>query len=218
MLKGKKLSILGDSLSTYRGYSNDQTANATTIGNPCFYFQRRFPLEKTYWQLLMARLGLTLCVNNSWSGGNLSGQDNPDSGVNRAKQLSRDDGTKPDFIIVFMGMNDLGRNVPVPTFSVDYMKTLFTIQEQHPDAIVCCVGMPDREPYFKERAILFNQEIEKAVAAAGKNFFFANLFHSRLNNQDYYNNTLDGLHFDEDGMRMLADFLEEAILNFYQNR
>ena len=82
MFKGKSLSILGDSISTYRGVSNDANANLTIQHNPYFY-KEPFPLEGTYWMRLIRELGMTLCVNNSWSCGNLSGIDNPDSGVNR---------------------------------------------------------------------------------------------------------------------------------------
>lgn len=210
MLKGKKLSILGDSVSTYRGVSNDANANHTIFGNHCHY-DLPFPLEKTYWFLVMKELGLELCVNNSWSSGNLSGQHIPAAGVNRASQLSRDDGTCPDFIIVFMGLNDLGRNVPLDVFSADYTKTLLTIKEKHPKAYTCCINMPDREPYFKERALLFNAAIEEAVAVAGEGFFIADLFNSPLNNDNYYNNTTDGLHPDEDGMRMIAEVVINAI-------
>lgn len=91
MLKGKKLSILGDSISTYQGVSNDERTNSTIAANPYFY-RDPFPLDKTYWKIIMDNLNMTLCVNNSWSGGNLSGIDDPTSGVNRAAELSRDNG------------------------------------------------------------------------------------------------------------------------------
>jgi lysophospholipase L1-like esterase len=209
--QGLRLSILGDSVSTYRGVSNDDTANASTRYNPCFY-RDPFPLEKTYWRLLADALGMTLCVNNSWSGGNLSGRDNPDAGVNRAAQLSRDDGTAPDVVVVFMGLNDLGRRVDVSVFAADYQKTLLTIREQHPHAWVCCVNLPDRDPVMRQRTEAFNAEIQRAVALAGERAFVADLFASRLNNDFYYNNTVDGLHPDEDGMRIIAEVVREAFL------
>lgn len=210
MLKKKYLSILGDSISTYKGVSNDASVNSTLIYNP-YYYREPMPSEKTYWHIVTDRFGLTLCVNNSWSGGNLSGRDNPDSGVNRVEHLSRDDGTSPDIIIVFMGINDLGRRVDKEVFAKDYLKTLMTVKERHPNARVCCVNIPDRDVAVKERTEIFNSAIEDAVASAGENFFIADLFHSRLNNDCYYMNTLDGLHPDEDGMRMIADIVTEAI-------
>ena len=217
MLKGKKLSILGDSISTYQGVSNDAAANSTLFYNR-YYYREPMPLEKTYWRIVMDHLGLTLCVNNSWSGGNLSGRDNPDSGVNRANNLARDDGTCPDLIIVFMGLNDLGRKVDVSVFSEDYQYTLMTIKEKYPCASVCCVNLPDRDPVMKAQTERFNAVIEVLAEAAGDNFFVADLFHSRLNNDCYYMNTLDGLHPDEDGMKMIAEVIEESIKRFYQSK
>ena len=210
MLKGKTLSILGDSISTYQGVSNDKSANFTTAYNPYFY-REPFPLDRTYWKLVMDDLGLTLCVNNSWSGGNLSGIDNADSGVNRAHNLSRDDGTIPDIIIVFMGINDLGRSIDAEVFASDYKRTLAIIKEKHPKAQVCCVNLPDRDVFLKRRAEIFNTAINTAVKSMGDNFFIADLFSSRLNNDLYYMNTLDGLHPDEDGMRIIAEIVENAI-------
>ena len=210
MLKNKKLSILGDSVSTYKGVSNDASANATLYYNP-YYYKGGMPLEKTYWSLVMREFGMTLCVNNSWSSGNLSGRDNPDSGVNRAHHLSRDDGTKPDLIIVFMGINDLGRGIPTEVFAADYERTLLTIRDRHPEAKVCCINIPDRDPILKKRAEEFNERIAEAVKTAGDGFFVADLFGSRLNNDFYYINTMDGLHPDEDGMREIAAVVIDAI-------
>ena len=214
-MKGKKLSILGDSISTYKGISNDEKANSTIYSNP-YYYGGAFPVERTYWGIILRELEWTLCVNNSWSGGNLSGRDLEFSGVNRANNLSRDDGEMPDIIIVFMGMNDLGRGVDPGIFKSDYRATLSVIKENYPTAVVCCINLPDRDIFLKQRAEIFNQIIESAVNDAGNNFFLADLYHSRLNNDFYYMNTCDGLHPDEDGMRIIAGIVKEAILKQYK--
>ena len=210
MLKGKRLSILGDSISTYRDVSNNPDYNSALYYNPYFYTDP-FPVEKTYWHQLMDKLGLTLCVNNSWSGGNLSGIDNEGSGVNRVNCLSDNNGEAPDVIIVFMGINDLGRRVSPEVFSADYERTLETIKSKYANAMVCCVNLPDREPIMKKRTELFNAIIEDAVKKAGDSFFVADLFGSRLNNDFYYMNTVDGLHPAESGMTVIAEVIEDAI-------
>lgn len=210
MLKGKKVSILGDSISTYQGVSNDSSVNSTLFYNLCYY-RDPFPLERTYWMRILNSLGMNLCVNNSWSGGNLSGRKDESSGVNRAYQLTKDNGEAPDLVIVFIGLNDLGRGIGVDVFSEDYNETLQIIRRKLPSARVCCVNLPDRDIVLKERAVLFNLAIENAVNNAGDNFFIADLFESRLNNDFYYDNTIDGLHPDEDGMRIIAEVVEEAI-------
>ena len=214
MLKGKKISILGDSISTYKDVSNNADANITTFINPVHY-KGAFPLEKTYWMQIITTFGMTLCVNNSWSGGNLSGQGDLTSGVNRVRELKNNDGDTPDFILLFMGMNDLGRRVDPTVFATDYEKTLFTIKELYPMAKVCCVNLPDRDIYLRESVAIFNAAIESAVKNAGDNFFIADLYRSRLNNDFYYMNTTDGLHPDEDGMRIIAGIIEEAIRGYF---
>ncbi len=211
MLKGKKLSILGDSVSTYYGFSNNREVNDETAINPCFYTRRLFPWEETYWGILIKELSLTLCVNNSWSGGNLSGRDNPHSGVSRASNLSTDQGECPDIIIVFMGLNDLGRRVSEDTFYADYLTALSIIKDKYPSARVCCVNMPDRDAGILVQTRLYNEKIKKAVETAGDNFFISDLFNSKFSNEVFYQNTLDGLHPDQDGMRMIADVIKEAI-------
>ena len=213
MLTDKKLSILGDSISTYKGVSNDAAANSSTRYNPYFYAEP-FPLEKTYWMRLMQAFGMQLCVNNSWSGGNLSGTYDPDSGVNRACQLARDNGEMPDYIIVFMGLNDFGRYVPLNAFALDYARTLQIIKDTYPNAKTCCVNLPHLYPKWKAEELAFNQAISNAVANAGENFFIADLFHSELHTDVYYNNTLDGLHPDEDGARMIAEVVIDAFKKF----
>ena len=215
MSENLKLSILGDSISTYRGVSNDASANATTVYNP-YYYSEPFPLEKTYWHRVLTDLKLELCVNNSWSGGNLSGRDDPDSGFNRVHHLSKSDGTVPDLIILFMGINDLGRRVPVSVFEADYYATLQTIKTLYPKAYVCCINLPDRDIFLKKSAQMFNDAIARSVRNAGDKFFIADLFGSRLNNDFYYMNTTDGLHPDEDGMKIIAEIAEQALLNNIQ--
>ncbi len=205
----KKLSILGDSISTYEGVSNDPSAKTALLANPCFY-RPPFPLEKTYWMRVIDALGLSLCVNNSWSGGNLSGAQDF-SGVSRAAQLARDDGVTPDIILVFMGINDLGRGVDISLFENDYEKTLKIIRQKHPNAQVFCVNLPDRDVRIKQRTEAFNRAISAAAERMGRQFYVVDLFHSPLNNDNYYNNTVDGLHPDEDGMRLIADTVESAM-------
>lgn len=64
---------------------------------------------------------------------------------------------------------------------------------------------------MKKQTESFNDRIASAIRAAGDNFFVADLFHSRLNNDYYYMNTLDGLHPDEDGMGMIAEVVKASI-------
>ena len=211
MLRGKKLSILGDSVSTYKDVSNDKNANST-IGSNAYFYRPIFELSDTYWARLMENTGMTLCVNNSWSGGNLSGRGDATSGVNRARSLAHSNGDKPDIIIVFMGINDVGRGIDPEVFREDYIETLRIIKDDYPEASVFCVNLPDRDIFLKKQTEVYNNNIEEAVSLSGDNFHVVDLFGSVLNNDYYYNNTLDGLHPDRDGMRIISEIIEKEMI------
>ncbi|MBQ6700400.1 MAG: SGNH/GDSL hydrolase family protein, partial [Oscillospiraceae bacterium] len=74
-LKGKTLSVLGASISTYAGVSNGAAADTTnsTIRNNAKYYPNNtvkdVALNDTWWNQLASDMDLRLLVNNSWSGG-----------------------------------------------------------------------------------------------------------------------------------------------------
>ncbi|MBQ9762431.1 MAG: hypothetical protein IJV82_05065 [Oscillospiraceae bacterium] len=117
--QGKKLSIIGDSISTYEGVSNNTAYNATIGGNAVYYGGTSRddwatavePLgvsrADTWWQQTIDTLGMELCVNNSWSGSKIKNGTNANSGcVSRCRQLHNVDGEKPDIIAIYLGTND----------------------------------------------------------------------------------------------------------------
>lgn len=69
---GKKLSILGDSISTYRDYSNGTAADTTnsTIRSGAIYYPNSLSLAvtDTWWYQIAEKLDMELLVNNAWSG------------------------------------------------------------------------------------------------------------------------------------------------------
>lgn len=122
--EGKYISIMGDSISTFAGVSNDTTSNST-IGNNAVYYGPNSVISMpnhthTYWGRLIKDIGMKACVINSWSGSTAYGE-NCMNMLERAVQLHRDNKTPskpsddiaPDVIIVYLGVNDKDRNVPV---------------------------------------------------------------------------------------------------------
>lgn len=105
--KGKTLSILGDSISTYSGY--------IPSGNATYYPKGDVQsVNDTWWKKLTDALGMTLDVNNSWSGSyvtTVNGDTSAGCGT-RAEAL----GESPDVIIVWMGINDFGNEVGLGTY------------------------------------------------------------------------------------------------------
>ena len=116
---GKKISILGDSISTYEGVSNNTEYNATMAEHFVFYNSPEKPeapklsRQDTWWQQVIDTLGMELCVNNSSSGTRVRTNTNGliNSGFyERCVQLHNTQEEEPDVIVVFMGTNDFTRD------------------------------------------------------------------------------------------------------------
>ena len=137
ILAGKNFSILGDSISTYTGYSNDATNTNNTIGNNEVYYNGSkgdiTSVNQTWWKQAIDETGMNLLVNNSWSGSqvlnNLGSSDN-NAGYLRATNLhdntGDNSGTNPDIVALWMGVNDLYAGTELGTYSEDLYDTLIT--------------------------------------------------------------------------------------------
>lgn len=108
VLSGKKISIYGDSISTYTGW--------IPSGNATWYNGSNggvTSVAQTWWHEVIQAIGLELVVNNSWSGravsscrDNTSGHET-DAGYKEANILQLKNGdVLPEIIIIKMGIND----------------------------------------------------------------------------------------------------------------
>lgn len=132
---GKKISFLGDSITTFGvPDQNNATGTWTYPGNRCRYPQNNLFTDVKYcwWKRLLDKLGASLGINESWAGSrvsNTSATDTGDVGPNRCiSSLTRighlDDNGTPDIIIVYAGTNDIGNNVTIGTFDTTSPKDL----------------------------------------------------------------------------------------------
>ena len=123
----KTISILGESISTFSGVSNNTSYNSTIGKNHVYYHGSNLgiSLADTWWQQLIDELGMELCVNNSWSGSCIYTYRSETDGayVSRAQQLHNDHtGEEPDVIVVYLGTNDFCnfKNTLGTAESIDY--------------------------------------------------------------------------------------------------
>ena len=110
-LTGKTISILGDSISTFAGVSNDTSVNETLKNGAIYYSTGTLGVSRsdTWWQQTIDLLDLQLLVNNSWSGSCIFPTRSGTAGayVDRCVQLHNDKtGEEPDIIAVFLSTND----------------------------------------------------------------------------------------------------------------
>lgn len=153
-LKGKKLGIVGDSISTYEGWVPDgydvYYGNGGTLPS----------VENTYWKIAINELGMVV-GNCSWSGSFVSGDSTSTSNANigtstkRINDLSAD-GINPDIVLVYMGTNDFlfGKDKGefnmssdyvdgnISTFMNAYALLLTKIRKAYPNCKILCGTMP----------------------------------------------------------------------------
>lgn len=116
-LEGKKLSVLGDSISTFTG---------TMPADYNIYYPESGDIpnaSQTWWGQLLTNTGMVLCSNASSSNTDVTGNSfrtdgsAPGCSFRRIMDLRGADGSSPDIIIVYMGINDFARSRTLGTFT-----------------------------------------------------------------------------------------------------
>ena len=219
---GKTLSILGDSISTYAGYiptGQNYAYDGTTLGVSS--------VNDTWWMKLINAFGMTLNINNSWSGTCVSNiRDSAKGSNSNAMVRSELLGTSPDVIIFYMGINDflfeapLGEyegGLPIPsdpsTFSSAFAISLNKMLSKYPNAEIWCATMLPCKPNINEDNIPlsdFNERLKEIVLAFGMKFIdFTNcgITYENMNIYmgDWDSSTSTGEHPNADGMSLMAN-------------
>jgi lysophospholipase L1-like esterase len=155
-LSGKQVSILGDSISTYYGY---------IPGNYGFFYPNDVlsDVNSTWWMQVFVPTGASICANASSSGSTVCGQSGDPTGnagcsSQRIRNLTSFNGTAPDVVFVYMGMNDLLKDMPIGSndgtravaegdienFTDAYTLMLDKIRFTYPNAQIYCVTFNNR--------------------------------------------------------------------------
>ncbi len=218
----KYFSVIGDSISTFEGtmpegyalYYDKQTQEANGMRG----------VENMWWYSVGRMLGARLLVNGSWSGGTAVGEYPGACSEERIATLGKD-GTSPDYILIYIGINDCGSCVKLhkddpdepdsACFASAYRLMLSRLKNTYPDAKIFCgtvmrtqrVG--DGEDWdlvgILGRGDLeaFNGEIRAAAAEYGCTL--ADLF---MTGWKY--DALDGVHPTAGGHAQIAEAWKEA--------
>ncbi len=204
LLSGKKLSILGDSISTYEGYSNSgerNTTNATSTekSNSVYYgdMNNSITVDDTWWKQTIDQYNMELLVNNSWGGSRVTNDNDTQWGTGYAawedrcvnlhdNTLDDNDGKaiiNPDIIAVYIGINDLGAGISAGTKTLD--KSFF-------DAIELAVDNNNiaQPTTFEEAYAIMIYKMVKTYNSADI-FVFNIPTTNRTNNLTTYNNVIE---------------------------
>lgn len=232
--QGLKISILGDSISTYRDWIPEE--------NSVFYPESGAvqDVSRTWWKIVMDSLQLELCTNGSSSMSACfgdSGSQDPlvgSSGL-RISQLAGEDGESPDFIIVYMGTNDMIVGAPigdndgmqpveegyVDNFSDGYTLILDKLADSYPMAqIYCCTILPLGDwgtdqpfvPFVNERGLTSEAYADRIRMIAGnRGIPVIDLYRCGITIDNMAQMTSDGVHPTPEGMQCIADMVIECI-------
>jgi len=227
--KNKYFSILGDSVSTFEGYSEPEDAVFYDVSKKLE--SDILTCTDTWWGRVVEALGGKLLVNNSFSGSTVSF--NPlyeipsySCSDERTRSLGKD-GVLPDVIMVYMGANDRGYGVKIDggngdsdkpeTFKTAYCLMLEKLRKNYPDAEIWCMTLPkgkcEARSDFKYPVCIDGQHISEfcdAIMCCGEKYGCRVI--DLYNLIDSYD-AIDGFHPSLDGMRTIADAVLSAVLD-----
>lgn len=224
VIDGKYLSVLGDSVSVYNGFSNGDGAditNDTIRDNNGEYngdTHRVFSIDLTWWQKTANDTGMTVLVNNSSSGDHIY-----NGGQTRCEQLHDNTGdnagTNPDIIAVFLGFNDINWASKTPDeLKTGYETMLNKIISKYSDADIFMFtyyqydfrGKVGTEEFLKPYVDVVIELAEKYDCTV------VDLFsETGFKYEDYGAFSDDGIHPNPEGMEVVAEVFKDALYEKY---
>ena len=235
-LQGKKVSILGDSISTFTG---------TMPADYNVYYPEHGDIPnagQTWWGQLLTNTGMVLCRNASSANTDVTGNSlaldgsAPGCSIRRLVDLRGTDGSSPDVIIIYMGINDFARSRTLGSFTAPGVQTegevmVFTdayelmlqkIKALYPTAsIYCCTLLErcDMEGNTGAPAVNlngdtvadFNTQIKAIAAAYGASVI--DFYNCGINYTNLSLFTVDGIHPTWIGAGVLSQCATQAVLS-----
>lgn len=199
--QGKTFAIIGDSISTFKGYIPE--------GFSYFYPYPTadvYDVNLTWWMQTINNVGGSLLVNNSYSGTCVG-----DSSAYATKNKSRLEytllsGVAPDVIIIYMGSNDCASKFVSKTeFSRGYKQMLDNLKKLCPNSEIILCQLVTSPFYEVEEQHAYNE----VIASYGKEY---NLEVFDLSSVSLHGKLVDSAHPMSTGMNAVAEKVTELLL------
>lgn len=203
---GKTVSILGDSISTFKNY--------IPSGYAAFYPYPTadvFDVNYTWWMRVINNLGMKLLKNNSYSGSCVSAGTGASGTTNDSRLVELTKGTeRPDIILIFMGANDCGSsNVSLQTFTSSYKVMLDKIQTICPESEIYLITLPASGLYTEDNRIKYNEVIESYAQSYNLPLIDLADLYTTTTYKEY---VVDSAHPNNAGMIRIADKIIDELL------
>lgn len=159
-MEKRRISILGDSISTFAGYTPEE---AVFYDSYVQWETGVKSVEDTWWMQVIKALDGELGTNHSLVGSMVSGNLSTSAmSYERIEKL----GTNgiPDIILISAGCNDWGFCVLPEEFEEAYRTMLHRIKEQYPHADIYCATLPEgKQPQGRHFLILTARFLRECI-------------------------------------------------------
>lgn len=207
-----KISILGDGISTFEGY----TPKVGSFYSPSYASYSGFnTAEETWWMQAIEQLGGQFLRNNSFTGSYVCYTGHYSAALPGRIRTLATETEKPDVIFIYTGLNDAANAVPTDLFQRDYEEMLSRVQKFFPEAKVwvgtLMVGdaPTGSRPYYIEPECFETLEDYNAVIRDCAKKFGVNVADLAELHSSY--ETVNGLHPNKKGMTQFAALWLEAM-------
>ena len=222
VLSDKNFSILGDSISTFVGYSNDSTNTNSTIGSNNIYYDTELAVTDTWWHQTAEITDMNVLVNNSYSGDTVENA-KISRCVNLHDNTGDNAGTNPDIIAVYIGVNDIknSASLTAETFKANYLTMIENMKNAYADSDIFLFTIPQYTYSRASRATItdevletFNDAIREIAEEKGCVLvdLFADSGITLANHKEY---TLEGLHPTPEGMDLITECFWNVLYEAY---
>lgn len=208
-LSGKRLSIMGDSISTF--YSATSAWASNYGGTDEFYYpvysSTVKSAEATWWGLTLSTTGMVLESNESKSG---MGMVNWGEFEVHATNLRKT--ADPDAVILFLGTNDNVNGHTIDRYRTAYEKTVKAVKSKYPSARLFCMTMGysgyTGYNYTEDRRTSMNAALKSLASTYGMTVIDIAAVQTSSN----YKTLLgDSLHPNADGMKAYSNAVVSAL-------
>lgn len=213
-----KISIVGDSISTYLGYN--------PYGYPVYYKEDRAydneieSVEDTWWKQVIDSVDGELCINNSYSGSLVAG-DYESSACSAERCFKLHSDVNPDLILIYIGTNDRGFEIDVGLDSPNdtqkfygaYRAMLRQLKINYPSAKIICATLlmgklKDTVSLSYDRFMRKDDRYNEAIRLAVKE---ERCLLADIARSDERYETLDYCHPTKCGHKLMAQLWVEAL-------